>query len=182
MGEPSNEVGSYVRAASPRFHEIYKSVARAVHELFPDATDSFQFKMPGWKVPRHRKVDPESMEGTLDPNWVQIYLVERKAGITLHLWNPVDFNGFRGHRAELERAGFKLMVGCIQFNGKSEYPIGLVVDLLKDIEKSLEEDGRVAVTEKRGTPAKKAPAGAKDEALLREVEEWASEPPMDGGD
>ena len=74
------------------------------------------------------------------------------------------------------------MVGCIQFNRKSEFPIGLVVDLLKDIEKSLEEDGRVAVTGKGGTPAKKAPAGPKDEALLREVEEWASEPPMDGGD
>ena len=182
MDEGSKAARSYVEKATPRFREVYESLARAVHELFPDASDSFQFKMPGWKIPRRRRVDPKSVAGTLDPNWVQIYLVERKSGITLQLWNPVDFNGFRRHRAELERAGFKLMVGCIQFNGKSAYPIGLVVDLLKDIEKSLEEDGRVPAKEKGGTPAKKAPAGPKDEALLREVEEWASEPPMDGGD
>ncbi|TLZ55006.1 MAG: DUF1801 domain-containing protein [Methanobacteriota archaeon] len=168
--------------ASPRFRAIHESIGRAVRDLFPEAVTAFDFGMSGWRIPRRRRVDPESVKGTIDPNWVHIFLAERKAGITLNLWNPVDFNGFRRHRAELERAGFKLMVGCIQFNRKSEFPIGLVVDLLKDIEKSLEEDERVAVTGKGGTPAKKAPAGPKDEALLREVEEWASEPPMDGGD
>ena len=168
--------------ASPRFRAIHESIGRAVRDLFPEAVTVFEFGMPGWRIPRRRRVDPGSFKGTIDPNWVHIFFAERKAGISLNLWNPVDVDGLRRRKEELERAGFKLMAGCTQFNRKSEYPIGLVVELLKDIEKSLEEDGRIAVTEKGGTPAKKAPAGPKDEALLREVEEWASEPPMDGGD
>src|SRR5437867_11007966 len=135
MVETQKTVQSYLKTASPRFREIHESLGRAVRELFPDAQVSFEFKMPGWKVPRRRPVDPSSVAGTADPNWVQIYLVERKSGITLHLLNPVDFNGFRRHREALERAGFKLMVGGLQFTRKSAYPIGLVVDLLKDVEK-----------------------------------------------
>jgi len=168
--------------ASPRFRAIYESIGRAVRDLFPEAVTAFEFGMPGWRIPRRRRVDPGSFKGTLDPNWVQIYLVERKSGITLHLWNPVDFNGFRRHRSELERAGFKLMMGCLRFTRKSEYPIGLAVDLLKDIEKSLDEEGRVRAKEKGGTPALKPRGSERDEALRRQVEEWASEPPMDGGD
>src|SRR5437867_5409645 len=99
MTEPSEAVRAYLKGASPRFREIHASLARAVREIFPEAEIAFQFKMPGWRIPRlPRRVDLKSVRGTLDPNWAQIYVVERKSGITLNLWNPVDFNGFRTHR------------------------------------------------------------------------------------
>ena len=182
VGTPQ-AVRSYLKSASPRFFTVYESIARAVREMFPEAETSFQFRMPGWKIPRPRRVDPASVEGTLDPNWAQVYLVERKSGITLHLWNPVDFNGFRRRKEELERAGFKFMAGCIQFNRKSEYPVGLVVELLRDVKKSLEEDGRAVAPRVKGRgPAAPQGEDADHKELLRELDEWSSEPPMDGGD
>ncbi len=184
MREASEAVRAYLDKASPRFRGVHASLARAVRELFPDAEVSFQFKMPGWKIPRRRRVDPKPVRGTLDPNWVQIYLVERKAGITLNLWNPVDFNGFRKRKTELERAGFKLMAGCLQFNRKSEYPVDVIVGLLKDIKVSLDEDAkRGAGKAQSGTQATPAEGReSREETLRRQLDEWASEPPMDGGD
>jgi hypothetical protein len=178
---PAESARTYLAKASPRFRQVYETLERSVRELFPDAEASFQFRMPGWKIPRPRRVDPAAVKGTLDPNWVQIYLVERKSGITLHLWNPVDFNGFRRRKKELERAGFKLMVGCLQFNRKSEYPTGLLVDLLKDVKTSLVEDESrdTAPTAKR-SPSARSPG--MDPKLRAQVDEWSAEPPMDGGD
>ena len=121
MVDASEATQTYLEKASPRFREVHAAIGRAVRDLFAGAEPSFRFRMPGWKIPRPRKVDPASVAGTLDPNWVQVHLVERKSGITLHLWNPVDLNGFRRRKAELERAGFKLMVGCLQLTRKSEY-------------------------------------------------------------
>ena len=184
MREASEAVRAYLQKASPRFREVHASLDRAVRELFPDAEVSFQFKMPGWKISRRRRVDPKSVRGTLDPNWVQIYLLERKAGITLNLWNPVDFNGFRKRKTELERVGFKLMAGCLQFNRKSEYPVDVIVGLLKDIKVSLDEDAkRGAGKAQSGTQATPAEGReSREETLRRQLDEWASEPPMDGGD
>jgi hypothetical protein len=185
---PSESAHTYLTTASARFRQIYAALERSVLEIFPDAEASFQSRMPGWRIPRPRHVDPASAQGTLDPNWVQIYLVERKSGITLHLWNPVDFNGFRRRDKELERAGFKLMVGSVRFNRKSEYPIGLVVDLLKDAKASLVDDerrGGKPPSEKGRPPASKskaAPRPAMDPKLRAEIDEWSAEPPMDGGD
>ena len=122
------------------------------------------------------------MKGTFDPNWVRVYVVERKSGITLHLWNPADFNGFRKRKAELERAGFKLMVGCFQFTRKSEYPTDLVVALLRDAKTSLQEDERVGGKAGRPAPAPGRAREPMDDALRRQLDEWSSEPPMDGGD
>jgi len=183
MAGTTQAVRSYLEKASPRFREIHESLARAVRELFPDAETSFQFRMPGWRILRPRRVAPASVRGTLAPNWVQVYLVERKSGITLHLWDPVDFNGFRNRKAELERAGFKLMVGCLRFNRKSEYPIDLAVELLKDVRNALQKDGTLRPKRVESKPP--APIHHKEskgEALRRQVEEWSSEPPMDGGD
>ena len=182
--QSSASAQTYLTKASPRFRQVYAALERSVREIFPDAEASFQLRMPGWKIPRPRHVDAASGKGTLDPNWVQIYLAERKSGITLHLWNPVDFNGFRRRNKELENAGFTLMVGCLQFNRKSEYPTDLVVDLLKDIQTSLADDARRGGT---GASGKGPAPGSKsktqmDPELRREIEEWSAEPPMDGGD
>jgi len=132
----------YLAKSSPRFRETYGALDRAIRGLFPEAEAVFAFGMPGWKIARRRWIDPKSVKGTLDPNWVQIYFVERKSGITLHLWNPADFNGMRRHDKELARVGLKVMVGCMQFNRKGDYPIDVVKSLLEDVRRSLETDAK----------------------------------------
>jgi len=180
---PAQTAKAYLGKTSPRFREVHASLGRSIGDLFPDARSAFEHGMPGWRIPRPRRVDPASVKGTIDPNWVHVFLAERKAGITLNLWNPVDVGGFRRRKRELERAGFKVMVGCLQFNRKSAYPIGLVVEILRDVKKSLEEDGRDTAGGVEG--GSRTPTRGKDPdqaALLRELDEWSSEPPMDGGD
>jgi len=185
MASLSDQAQAYLKKASPRFRELYATFERAVRERFPDAEASFQFRMPGWRVRRRRRVDPASVVGTLDPNWVQIYLEERKFGTILHLWNPIDVNGFRKRKADLERVGFKLMADGIAFNRKSEYPMGLVAALLEDLKMSLEEDGArgaAKATTEPPVPAAGRGRETRDEALRRQLDEWAAEPPMGGGD
>ncbi len=140
----SRSAASYLKKTSPRFREIHETLGRTVYTLFPEAEPAFAFGMPGWRIARRRRIDPGSVRGTLDPNWVQVYLVERKSGVTLHLWNPVDFNGAHRRRAELSRVGFKVMVGCLQFNRKSDYPMDAVRRLLEEVRRSLEADARAA--------------------------------------
>ena len=181
MVKAATTAGAYLARASARFRGVHAELGRAIRELFPGAKAAFEYGMPGWRIPRPRRVDPASVKGTIDPNWVHVFLAERKAGITLNLWNPVDVGGFRTRRAALERAGFKLMVGCLQFNRKSEYPIDLVVEVLRDVRRSLDEDAGLGGGTAEPRPPTKG-REAKGEALLRELDEWASEPPMDGGD
>ena len=99
----------------------------------------FAWGIHGWRVPRMKKV--EWTTGIMDPNWLFVGLAERKAGITLHMWNPVDYGCLQRHAASLKDAGFKVMVGCIQFNRKSEYPMSAVKSLLDDVAKGWNADG-----------------------------------------
>jgi len=138
----SKPVETYLQKTSPRFREINDELDRTIHRLFPEAERVFAYHLPGWRIARRRWIDPKSVKGTIDPNWVHIFLAERKAGITLHMWNPVDFNAMQRRKAELSDAGFKVMVGCLQFNRKSEYPLEAISRLLQDAKRSLEADAK----------------------------------------
>lgn len=138
----SKALAAYLEDASPRFRQVHAALTQSIQALFPDAEPAFAFGMTGWRIPRRRWINPRSVRGTLDPNWVQIYLVERKSGMTLHLWNPADFGVMHRRETELSRVGFKVMVGCIQFNRKADYPIETVDRLLEDVKRSLEDDAK----------------------------------------
>jgi len=145
MAAPRSKlVDTYLKKTSPRFREIDDRLDRTIRALFPEAQRVFAYGLPGWRIPRRRWIDPKSVDGTIDPNWVNVFLAERKAGITLHLWNPVDFNAMQRRKADLSNAGFKVMVGCLQFNRKSGYPIDAVRRLLEDVKRSLEADAKKA--------------------------------------
>lgn len=45
-------------------------------------------------------------------------------------------------KEELSQVGFKPMVGCLQFNQKSDYPIDAANGLLTDVRRSWEADAR----------------------------------------
>jgi len=67
----------------PEIPGDFETFDRAVQRRFPEAEAWFAVGMPGCRIARRRWIDPKAVNGTLDPNWVQMYLVERKSGITL---------------------------------------------------------------------------------------------------
>ena len=87
-----------------------------VKGAFPNALPVFEYKMPGWRIPRPKAGAPRLREGTIDPDWVHLFLVERKSGITLHLWNPADYYGLERYESDLSKVGLKVMRGCVQFH------------------------------------------------------------------
>ena len=87
---------SYLEAASPRFRSVFKDVATVVKTEFPLAMPVFEWRMPGWRVKLPKGKIPQEWKGTCPRDCIVILLVERKSGITLHYWNPLDFFGVFG--------------------------------------------------------------------------------------
>ncbi|HKZ60670.1 MAG TPA: hypothetical protein VJ547_12620 [Candidatus Thermoplasmatota archaeon] len=117
--------------ASARYADVRHALESEVIRLFPDARPASDYNMAGWRIPRPRRI--ESWKGTIDPNFVHIFLAERKNGITLHFWNPYNPYGLKQNAASFEAAGFKVMVGCLQFNRKGEFPMAAVTGLLERV-------------------------------------------------
>jgi hypothetical protein len=130
---PRRESSSWTTTStfSPRLQAIHGELDRRIRKLFPGAQASTDWNMLGWKVRRPRRV--EWTHGTMDPNLLYVGIAERKSGITLHIWNPVEHDGLNRREAQLSAAGFKVMVGCLQFNRKGDYPVDAVVGILEGI-------------------------------------------------
>ena len=125
---------TYLDEASERFQNVYREFAAAVHQAFPVPEPSFEHGMPGFKI-RITDVEKEEWRGTIDPNFLHLYMVERKSGITFHIWDPRNYYGLDEMRDELTNLGFKVMRGCIVWNRKREYPVQRMKDLIKTLAK-----------------------------------------------
>ena len=131
-----DHLSGYLDNSSDRFRQVYSELAGTVQRVFPNAENAFAHEMPGFKVKvSHKEI--KDWKGTINPNYIQIYLVERKNGITLHIWNPLDFYGLDKKREELTKEGFKVMRGCLQWNRKQVYPMETVESLLASIQRQL---------------------------------------------
>ena len=124
--------------ASERLLATHTQLDRLVRARFPHAEDVFEYNMRGWAI--RRRTDIRAWQGTIDPNWIRLYVAERKAGITIHVWNPYDPMALE--RDELREAGFKTMVGCLQFNRKGELPVGALGPLLDAMQKAWQRESR----------------------------------------
>lgn len=88
------------------------------------------FDMPGWVVGIEWAPPPEMMRGTMDPFKFAIMMVEGKSGMTLHFWCPPKSGLLQREKVALEAAGFKVMVGCLRFSKKTEYPVAAIRRLI----------------------------------------------------
>jgi uncharacterized protein YdhG (YjbR/CyaY superfamily) len=122
------------------YPDVEAWLRKAVKARFPKAKEINEYGMVGWRVQRGRTV--EWTTGTVDPNFVSVFLGDRKQGITLHLWVPLPGATLSARKAELEKAGFKVMVGCLQFTRKQPYPTAAVEALLDGIKKRLADDAK----------------------------------------
>src|SRR5687767_10671330 len=96
------EASSLVAQGSPRFQDVYGKVGAHVRRIFPDAVERVAYKMPGWSVAVPPLLVPMDFRGTMDPKNAYVLLKEGKSGITVHVWNPIDYALLDAHRKELE--------------------------------------------------------------------------------
>ncbi len=120
-------------AGSGRFLQVFADVGVQLQDVFGDVgvREVFEYDCPGWAVPLPKELVPEQV-GTMPSDSLYVLLAERKAGITMHFWNPLSYTFLEEHAAWLKEAGFKPMRGCLQFNRKSAYPVEEVGRLLRE--------------------------------------------------
>ncbi|MBM2827383.1 MAG: hypothetical protein HW403_1447 [Dehalococcoidia bacterium] len=133
MSEKPLDRNSYLKETSARFQQVHGNLDKIIVEAFPSAELVFEYNMPSCRV-RITKEPITVWKGTIDPNYLFIAIVERKSGITLHLWDPRDYYGLEAVKDELTKVGFKVMRGCIHWNRKADYPIETVEKLIRGME------------------------------------------------
>lgn len=123
---------------SPRLLALKQSLEDQLRQLFPAVEPVFAYGLHGWRMKRLRPV--AWTVGTIDPAYVHVFVAERAQGITLHVWSPFDPALLQRHREALGGAGFKVMVGCLQFNRKADYPLQAVRPLLEETAAALRSE------------------------------------------
>jgi hypothetical protein len=123
---------------SPRLLALKSELDGHLRRRFPRVEPVFAYGMHGWRMKRPHPVD--WTVGTIDPAYVHVFVAERKQGITLHLWNPYEPNLLGRNAKDLAASGFKVMVGCLQFNRKSKYPLGALLPLLDTLAAAMERE------------------------------------------
>ncbi len=118
---------------SERLVATHAALDKLVRKRFKKAEDVFDYNMRGWAIRRPTTI--EDWTGTVDPNFIRIYLAERKAGITIHVWNPYAWGSV--DRDELKDVGFKPMKGCLQYNRKGGVPVEALEPLLDEIAQAM---------------------------------------------
>lgn len=136
--------------ASPRLEETHARLGGMIRKRFPEAQEIFEYNLRGWKI--RRPVEVTEWKGTIDPNWIRIYVAQRKQGMTIHVWNPSDPEALKKHK-ELAAVGFKTMVGCLQYNRKGDVPLDALEPLLEGMRRAWD-------AEAGGGDGRRAPQGA----------------------
>lgn len=98
--------------------EELQSIVDAFRAVHPDAEPIHEWGIDGWSV-QVRDEPPEGYKGTMDSTRLMLLPTEKKAGLTIHLWDPRDPERIAKHAEALKEAGFKPMVGCLQWNRKA---------------------------------------------------------------
>lgn len=123
------------RVPAQPFPAVKAAVERTVKKVFPTAQDVKDFGMEGWRVTRPKRAPRPTLGGTMPSDFVFIFLADRKAGPTLHVWYPGHQGWLEARKAELEAAGFNVMRACLNFTRKQAYPIDSVERLLRDVKR-----------------------------------------------
>lgn len=106
------------------FADVHAAIGDALRRHFPDAEPCTEWNIDGYRV--QVQDEPDEWKGTMPPTHLIVLPDEKKAGITTHIWDPRDPDLLRHHEAALKQVGFKVMVGCIQWNRKADYPVDAV--------------------------------------------------------
>lgn len=129
---------AYLDASSSRFQAIFDSLDAIVQANFPGSEAIWEWNLPGWRVAVPNPPPEAEWKGTLPRTHLVILASEKKAGLTFHVWHPSRPSLLADEAAWLKDAGFKPMVGCVQWNRKAEPPMDEFARLLRVAKDALE--------------------------------------------
>lgn len=105
------------------FEELHRAIGELVQARWPDAVrknvGEGAYELDAYVVPVPDHPPKESWKGTLPNDVFVIGPTEKKAGITIHVWHPNHPYLLKENADWLAEAGFKPMVGCLQWNRKA---------------------------------------------------------------
>lgn len=131
------DVEDWLAARSDDFQALHAAIGDLVRARWPDAERKVvgegSYEMPAYVVPVPEHPPRESWTGTMPHDVFIIAPTEKKAGVTTHLWHP-NRPGLIQENAEwLAAAGYKPMVGCLQWNRKATMDLDALARLLDDV-------------------------------------------------
>lgn len=111
------------------FAQVHAAIGAAFKRHFPAAEPCIEWDIPGFRV--QVQDAPDQWKGTMPPTHMHVLPIQRKNCITIHIWDPRDPELLRKHESDLEETGFKVMVGCLQWNRKADYPVDAIEAVFK---------------------------------------------------
>ncbi len=112
------------------FKALHAALGAALAERFPGCEAVQLYGIASFQAPLARPPPEAGWIGTLPRTHVTLAPTERKEGITVHLWHPLAPTLIQDNASWLQEAGFKPMVGCLQWNRKAPCPIDVFERLL----------------------------------------------------
>lgn len=105
------------------FRALHDELGRRVATVFPDARPVQEYGIAAWAVAVPHPPSEDDWKGTMPRTDLFIGPTEKKAGITVHFWHPNHPELLKDNADWLKDAGFKPMVGCLQWNRKADLPL-----------------------------------------------------------
>lgn len=118
------------------FRTLHQEVGNLVKQRWPNAREEVvcqgtSYEMAAYVVPLAEHPPKEAWTGTLPHDVLVVGPTEKKAGTTIHIWHPNHPYLLKDNADWLKAAGFKPMVGCLQWNRKAPLDLGALAHLLE---------------------------------------------------
>lgn len=130
MGDDAKVI---LAGCSQGFQELHARIGGIVKHRFPGTRLVEAWDIAAWQAPISDPPPASSWKGTLPRDVFTVGPTEKKAGITVHVWHPNHPYLLKENEAMLKQAGFKVMVGCLQWNKKADFPIDALDQLLAKV-------------------------------------------------
>lgn len=125
-------------ATSPGFQALHARIGELLQARWPETRlehvfPDTSYDMQAWVVPVPDHPPKETWKGTMPNDVFVVGPTQKKAGITIHVWHPNHPYLLKDNADWLKEAGFKPMVGCLQWNRKADVPIEALAKLFDEL-------------------------------------------------
>lgn len=115
---------TWLAARSAEFRALHDAIGGLVRARWPAARVELiypgeAYEMAAWLVPVPDHPPKESWKGTMPNDTFVVGPTQTKSGMTIHVWHPNQPGLLKDNAHWLAAAGFKPMVGCLQWNRKA---------------------------------------------------------------
>lgn len=131
------DVASWLADRTPAFQVLHERIGDLVRARWPAATlevtGEASYEMPSYVIPVAHPPAADTWKGTMPRDVFVVAPTEKKAGITIHVWHPNHPYLLKDNADWLAEAGYKPMVGCLQWNRKAEPDLDAFAKLLDQV-------------------------------------------------